>query len=960
MARTSLSDLLKRAKLGDSGQLRALVDELPDQIYIKDSEGRYVFNNNNHAKALGTSSPEEVVGKTDFEFYPQELAERYSVDEQEVISSGRSLVDDEESRVDEQGNRRWFSTTKVPLSDGSGEVVGLFGVVRDITQRKEAEQTLKENEENLAELQRIAHLGSWEWNVKTAEVYWSDETYRIYGYEPGEFVPTVQKLMEVVHPDDRELVRKNIDAAFQKDRPYNFEHRIVRPDGEERFVYHQAKVYFDDEGEPQRMVGTVQDITKRNKAEEALRESEERYRALVEESVESIFLFDASTRRVLEANTAFQELIGYASEELLEMTIYDFLAHEREEIDANVRCDLQQRRRFVGEQKYRRKDGSLLEVETSMTVIPYQSREAICAVARDLSERKRAEEALRESEERYRAVVERTTDGIFLGDFSTSRILESNLALQNMLGYTSEELRGMSLYELIAEDRESIDRNTQHIQKGESIFIGERRYRCKNGSLVNVEVSATRIPYGDKEALCCIVRDITERKALEEQLRYRAFHDSLTGLPNRALFLDRLQHAIVRARRGSGSVAVLFVDLDNFKFVNDTLGHHVGDELLVAVSDRLLTCQRPEDIVARLGGDEFAILLEEVLSRSDAMRVAQRIIEELQVPFALKGHEVFITCSIGIAFRDSDQDSSEELIRNAAVAMHRTKEEGKACCRLFDPSMDAQMQERMRLENDLRRALKREEFVVHYQPVVGAESGRIMGMEALVRWEHPEQGLVAPDGFVPLAEELGLIVPIGRWVLREACRQAKEWQERYPSDLPLRISVNLSARELRHPTLVGDVEEALRDSGLDPRWLTLEITESAVVKDEEHSIDALRRLGDLGVRFALDDFGTGYSALAYLRRLPVGLLKLDRSFVEKLGEAEAEAEVLISGVISIASGLGLYVLSEGVETPEQLALVKSLGCDLAQGNYFSKPLPSETATELLETYNPTSASAGLS
>ena len=958
MTQTSLSDLLKRVKLGDSEQLHALVDELPDQIYIKDAEGRYVFNNINHAKALGASSPEEVVGKTDFDFYPQELAERYSVDEQEVISSGRSLVDEEESRVGEQGNRKWFSATKVPLSDGSGEVVGLFSVVRDITQRKEAEEALKENEDNLAELQRIAHLGSWEWNAKTGEVYWSDETYRIYGHEPGAFVPTVDKLMEVVHPDDRELVGKNIHAAFQKDKPYAFEHHIVRPNGEKRFVYRQAKVYFDDEGEPQRMVGTVQDITKRKQAEEALRESEERYRAVVEESVESIFLFDASTRRVLTANIAFQELIGYASEDLLEMTIYDFLAHEREEVDSNVRRDLQERRRFAGEQKYRRKDGSLLEVETSMTVIPYQGREAICAVARDLSERKRAEEALRESEERYRAVVERTTDGIFLGGFSTSRILESNIALQNMLGYTSEELCGMSLYDLIAENRESIDHYTQRIQKSESFFVGEQRYRCKDGSLANVEVSATRIPYGDKEAWCCIVRDITERKALEEQLKHQAFHDSLTGLPNRALFLDRLQHAIVRAPRESGLVAVLFMDLDNFKFVNDTLGHHVGDELLVAVSDRLLTCRRPGDTVARLGGDEFAILLEEAVSRSDAMRVAERIREELQVPFTLEGRDVFVTCSIGVAFADSCQDWSEELIRNAAVAMHRAKEEGKACYQAFDQSMDAQMKGRLRLENDLRRALKREEFVVHYQPVVRLESEQILGMEALVRWEHPERGLVAPDEFVPLAEELGLIVPIGRWVLREACRQAKEWQERYPADLPLRISVNLSARELQHPTLVGVVEEALREARLDPQSLTLEITESAVVKDEEHNIDALRRLGALGIRFALDDFGTGYSALAYLRRLPVDLLKLDRSFVERLAE-DAEAEVLLSGVISIASGLGLYVLAEGVETPEQLARVRSLGCELAQGYYFSKPLSSEAAMELLETYNP-SASAGSS
>jgi len=683
-------------------------------------------------------------------------------------------------------------------------------------------------------LQRIAHLGSWEWNLKTSEVYWSDETYRIYGHEPGKLVPTVDKLMEIVHPDDRELVRKSIGAAFQKDRPYAFEHRIVRPDGEKRFVNHQAKVYFDDEGELQRMVGTLQDITKRKQAEEALRESEERYRAVVAESVESIFL----------------------------------------------------------------------------------------------------------------------------SDLSTYRILESNVALQNMLGYTSEELRGMSLYDLIAKDRESIDRNTRRTQRGEGYFIGERRYRHKDGSLVNVEVSATRIPYGDEEASCCIVRDITERKALEEQLRHQAFHDSLTGLPNRTLFLDRVEHAIARARRRSGSVAILFVDLDNFKCINDTLGHHVGDELLIAVSDRLLTSRRPEDTVARLGGDEFAILLEETVPRSDAIRVAERITEKLQVPFTLEGHEVFVTCSIGIGFGDSGQDRSEELIRNAAVAMHRAKQDGKAWYQPFDEGMDAQMQERLRLENDLRRALKREEFVVHYQPVVRLDSEQILGMEALVRWEHPEQGLVTPDKFVPLAEELGLIVPIGEWVLREACRQVREWQERYPADQPLRISVNLSARELQHPTLVEVIKEALREAELDPRLLTLEITESAVLKDEEHNIDALRRLGDLGIRFALDDFGTGYSSLAYLKRLPVDLLKLDRSFVETLGE-DVEAEILLSGVISIASGLGLYVLAKGVETPEQLARVRSLGCVLAQGYYFSQPLSSEGAMKLLETYN-SGATAGSS
>ncbi len=445
-------------------------------------------------------------------------------------------------------------------------------------------------------------------------------------------------------------------------------------------------------------------------------------------------------------------------------------------------------------------------------------------------------------------------------------------------------------------------------------------------------------------------QDITERKALEDRLEYLAFHDLITSLPNKALFMNRLKHALARLGRREGKVAVLFVDLDNFKFVNDTLGHHVGDNLLVAVSARLRKCLRPEDTVARLGGDEFAVLLEDVEGVGKAAHVAERIVEELRAPFALNNQEVFTTPSIGVAFSDPSHDLPEDLLRNADIAMYRAKEEGKARYRMFDPSMEARVTERLRLENDLRRALERDGFKIHYQPVVLLETEQIIGMEALVRWEHSERGLVTPNEFVPLAEEIGLIVPIGQWVLREACRQAKEWQERFPSDPPLNVGVNLSARQLQNPDLVEDVEEVLRGTGLDPQQLTLEITESAVIGEGERRIRTLRRLRDLGVRLALDDFGTGYSSLSYLRRLPVGMLKIDRSFVENIGD-DAKDEALLSGVIGIASGLGLYVVAEGVETAEQLAHVKSLGCQLAQGNYFSEPLPGEAAGELLATYS---------
>ncbi len=441
--------------------------------------------------------------------------------------------------------------------------------------------------------------------------------------------------------------------------------------------------------------------------------------------------------------------------------------------------------------------------------------------------------------------------------------------------------------------------------------------------------------------------DVTEHKTLEERLDHQAFHDALTGLPNRMLFMDRLRHALSRAkRRAHKKIAVLFADLDNFKFVNDTLGHHVGDELLVAVSDRLRKCLRPEDSAARLGGDEFAVLLEDVEGVSEAALVAQRIIEELRTPFVLSGQEVFVTPSIGIALGEASQDMSKDLVRNADVAMYRAKEEGKARYQVFDSGMQDRITDRLKLENDLRRALERNEFRVYYQPVVALDTGRIVDMEALVRWEHPEQGLVPPSEFVPLAEEIGLIVAIGRLVLREACRQTRAWQERYPSAPPLLVGVNLSARQLRHSELIEDVEGALRESGLEPRWLTLEITEGSVVGEGERHIGVLRAIREQGVRFALDDFGTEYSSLSYLKRLPVGMLKIDRSFVERIGEDEEDG-VLVAGIVGVAKGLGLRVVAEGVETFEQLERVKALGCDLAQGYYFSAPLPTKMVEELL-------------
>ena len=538
-------------------------------------------------------------------------------------------------------------------------------------------------------------------------------------------------------------------------------------------------------------------------------------------------------------------------------------------------------------------------------------------------------------------VVEGMRDGVIVLD-SRDRVVDLNPAAQRILDCPLPEAVGRPVEQVMPGQVDLLEyhRGSEEAHGEATLGAGPatRNY--------DLAISSLRTRNVARAGRLISLRDITERKTLEQQLTRQALHDPLTGLPNRILLMNRLELALARTKRRGSKVAVLFLDLDNFKFVNDSLGHEAGDELLIAVSERLGTCLRPGDTVARLGGDEFAILLEDVEGTSEARRVAERIVEELRAPFTLGGQETFVTPSIGVAEGDSGREQPEDLLREADLAMYRAKEEGKARHRVFDPRMEAQIVERLRLENDLRRALERDELGVHYQPLVHLATGRIMGMEALARWEHPERGLVPPDEFVPLAEEIGLIVPIGRRVLRQACRQAREWHELYPYGPALGMGVNLSERQLRHPDLVGDVEEALREAGLNPHQLILEITESALVGDEEHYIGTLQRLRNLGVRFALDDFGTGYSSLSYLKRLPASLLKIDASFVKRIGE-DAEDEVLVSGIVHVASGLRLSVLAEGVETPQQLARVRSLGCDLVQGNYFSKPLPSQAAGELL-------------
>ena len=435
---------------------------------------------------------------------------------------------------------------------------------------------------------------------------------------------------------------------------------------------------------------------------------------------------------------------------------------------------------------------------------------------------------------------------------------------------------------------------------------------------------------------------LTDAKTVEDAI-HQAFHDSLTGLPNRALLLDRLQHALARAARGGSRVSVLFMDLDNFKTVNDSLGHAAGDELLVAVAGRLVDCVRAGDTAARFGGDEFVVLVEDVEDDENVATAAQRILDALEAPFTVQGRDVFVSSSIGIAI---GSDEAEDLLRNADLALYTAKTNGKGRHELFQQEMHVAVLERLELEGDLQRAIGRDEFVLHYQPIYKLRTGEIAGVEALVRWRHPERGTLSPGEFIPLAEDTRIILPLGRWVLRQACRQAARWRREVPGYETLAVSVNLSSAQLADAELADEVREALEESGLDPPSLILELTETAFLEHTDAVAERLWQLKGLGVQLAVDDFGTGYSSLQHLRQFPIDVLKIAKSFVDGLGGASDES-ALARAIIDLGGSFQLRVVAEGIETSDQVDRLLELGCDLGQGFHFAAPLEPSTLGELL-------------
>ncbi|MEA2595548.1 MAG: hypothetical protein QOF01_2017 [Thermomicrobiales bacterium] len=555
--------------------------------------------------------------------------------------------------------------------------------------------------------------------------------------------------------------------------------------------------------------------------------------------------------------------------------------------------------------------------------------------------------ALRQGETRFQALVQHGAD-LLTVVAPEGAVRYQSPSSSRVLGHAAEALVGRPFAELTHPDDADTARwlVAEAGRRAGTAVAGELRFRHADGAWRTIEALASLLPAeAGLDGVLVTSRDVTERKALEEQLRHQAFHDPLTGLPNRALFRDRLEHGLARAARTAAPLTVLFLDLDGFKVVNDSLGHDAGDELLVTVARRLRDCIRPGDTIARIGGDEFTILLEDA-DIGAAIEVVERIAGRLRAPIDLDGHPVVVGTTIGVASKGSPEDRAEDLLRNADVAMYAAKQNGKGRHAVYDASMRAKAWERMELEAELRRAITDGEFRVHYQPIVDLATGRLAEVEALVRWAHPKRGLIAPGEFLPLAEETGLILPIGWWVLGEACRQVRAWQLAVPSAQSLAVGVNLSPRMFHHPRLAEEVARILAETGLDPACLKLEITEGVMMQDAADAVETLRRLKELGVQLAMDDFGTGYSSLAYLQHFPLDVLKIDRSFVSRLG-IEGDGFAFVRTIIGLAKTLDLAVVGEGVETDEQREHLQALGSDQGQGYLFARPLPAAEMFGLL-------------
>jgi diguanylate cyclase (GGDEF)-like protein/PAS domain S-box-containing protein len=925
-------------------RFRALIAHLSDAIAVLDADGRFAFVGESVTPVLGYA-PDELVGTMARDLiHPDDLAPS-ATRRQLIARPGEPIVGEVRARH-QDGSWRWIETTATNHL-ATPSVAGIVYNFRDVTQRHDARDALAASEVRFRTV--VEHASDVvQFMDSDGRIQWTSPAVKdVLGYEPEELVGRLGA--EICHPEDYDrVVQQFVELIAHPGRhSLRTESRSRHKNGSWVWVDSIITNHLGD-AEVHGIVTNFRDITARVETEHALRESEARYRSVAGAS--PIGIYEMDERPVLRfVNERWQEITGYDGAEALGHNWQRLLHPDDRTLMRDQWAETGHvGKPFRGMVRVCRPDGQVRWVMAATEPLFDSNGDLTGHVGTldDITERLAAQR----DTERLSDIVEASSDLVVISG-RANQLLYMNGAARRFFGldatapihdfdFTPFTPR-WSQDKYLAETRPAI--RDHGIWSGDLAYIRDGR---------EVPVSALFLAHHDSdgriEFVSSVTRDMSERRAFEERLEYQATHDPLTGLPNRTLFLDRLELALARSRRSNRRVAVLFCDLDHFKVVNDSLGHSAGDRLLIALAERLRDALRPGDTVARFGGDEFVILCDDLATDHDAVAIAERVHAEVHEPLTIEATEVFAAVSIGIAFSQPGT-GPETMIRDADAAMYLAKERGRARYEVYDERMRASLVERLDIETALRRALARHELRVVYQPTIHLASGAIVGVEALLRWEHPERGMLVPSEFIDVAEETGLIVPIGKWVVEQACRQAQRWQAARRDDEQLFVSVNLSSRQLESSTLIDDIASVLEQTGVHPHLLGLEITESVVMRDPEQSSTALHALKDLGVRLAVDDFGTGYSSLAYLRRFPVDLLKVDRAFVDGLGPnpEDAEDRAIVAAVVSLAHTLGLQAIAEGVETQDQLAELRAMGCDMAQGFLVAKPLVAPALDDLL-------------
>jgi diguanylate cyclase (GGDEF)-like protein/PAS domain S-box-containing protein len=854
--------------------------------------------------------------------------------------------------------------TEVPLSDGrtlevalnrivfDGRATGISIFGREITGRKRTEIKLRESGESLTPTQRIDGLGSYVLDILSGKWVCSEVLDELLGID-RESDHTFELWCSLVHPEDRAMMNDYmISEVVGKGRSFDKEYRIIRAtDKVERWMHGLGSLEFDEDGQPLKLRGLIKDITERVRTDLHLRESEERYRTAFQTSIDFISLSRTGDGEYLEANEAFLDFFGYSREEVIgrtsrELGIWaDWAGRQRmvEELNRTSVCRNM-------EAQYRKKNGELFWGLLSASTIESQGVPCVLSIVRDISDAKAAEQRmsataqdLRVSEERYRTVFQNGLDPIVINLFDNLRYLDVNQAFLDVMGFERDEVIGRTSVDLnLWTDPRDLANLARTLRANSEYRNMESLFRKKNGDTVWGLMSSSIIEIEGSRCVLSIVRDISKAKAAEEEIRNLAFYDPLTGLPNRRLLLERLHQTRPVTVRNNHMRALLFVDLDNFKILNDTLGHQSGDLLLQETARRLAVCVRDPDTVCRLGGDEFVLLVEDLSdvpqdAAAQARVIGEKILAVVAQPYLLGSRECHISASIGVSVFGHRQEGPNEVLQQADIAMYQAKVTGRNSVRFFAPALQAAINERAALEGELRQAIRDRQFVLYYQPQM--DLNRLIGAEALIRWRHPSSRILGPGEFIPLAEETGLILPIGQWVLEAACEQIASWAGRSQSG-SLSIAVNISARQFCEPVFVEQVLTTIDRTGASPRNLKLELTESLMVENIEDIVAKMKELKSHGLRFALDDFGTGYSSLSYLKQLPLDQLKIDRSFIHDILSDESSVAIAQT-IISLSRALGMAVMAEGVETDEQREFLTGLGCNAFQGYLFSRPLQLE-------------------